>query len=177
METEVIITRAVANDLSFLAEIELAAATLLRGHAPDSVLIETTSASDLQAAQVNGLLWVARRRDVPIGFAHLKVLEPGVVHLDEIDVHPDHGRRGVGTRLIRSIIAWAAENKYRYITLSTFRNVPWNMPFYTKLGFSPVPCEELSSALTSVIANETRRGLDLAKRVVMRFTIEETRAR
>jgi hypothetical protein len=48
-----------AEDLSRLPAIELAAARLLEGHAPESVLIETTSFDVLTRAQREGRLWVA----------------------------------------------------------------------------------------------------------------------
>ena len=156
------------RDLPLLPAIEVAAATLLAGHAPASVLTETTSQADLEDAQQRGHLWVALAEDVPVGFAHIEVLEPAVVHLEEIDVHPDHGRRGVGTELVFSVCRWAAANGYSCVTLTTFRDVPWNMPFYTRLGFEEIPPEELGPALLSVIEDETRRGLDLSRRVAMR---------
>jgi predicted N-acetyltransferase YhbS len=96
------------------------------------------------------------------------VLEPGIAHLEEIDVHPEHGRRGLGRRLVCAVCRWAAANGYSWVTLSTFRDVPWNMPFYARLGFEEIPPEELSSALLSVIEDETRRGLDPSRRVAMR---------
>ncbi|MGH9222075.1 MAG: GNAT family N-acetyltransferase, partial [Vicinamibacterales bacterium] len=88
--------------------IELAAATSLAGHAPASVLAETTSQAELEDAQQCGYLWVARADEVPVGFAHVKVLEPGIAHLEEIDVHPEHGRRGIGRRLVITVCRWAA---------------------------------------------------------------------
>jgi GNAT superfamily N-acetyltransferase len=156
------------SDLPLLPAIEVAAATLLAGHAPASVLTETTSEADLEDAQRHGRLWVALAADVPVGFAHIVVLEPTVAHLEEIDVHPDHGRRGVGTELVFSVCRWAAANGYSCVTLTTFRDVPWNMPFYARLGFREIPPEELSPALLSVIRDETRRGLDPHRRVAMR---------
>jgi GNAT superfamily N-acetyltransferase len=151
-----------------LPTIELAAATLLAGHAPESVLTETTTQAALKDAQQRGHLWVALADSIPVGFAHLKVLAPGVAHLEEIDVHPEHGRRGLGTRLVTTVCGWAATNGYPYVTLTTFRNVPWNMPFYARLGFEQIPPAELSPALLSVIEDETRRGLDPDRRVAMR---------
>jgi N-acetylglutamate synthase-like GNAT family acetyltransferase len=103
-----------------------------------------------------------------VGFAHIEVLEPTVAHLEEIDVHPDHGRRGVGTELVFSVCRWAAANGYSCVTLTTFRDVPWNRPFFARLGFEEIPPEELSPALLSVIEDETRRGLDSSRRVAMR---------
>jgi GNAT superfamily N-acetyltransferase len=156
------------KDLAALAAIELAAARLLVGHAPESVLNETTSDEALNTALRQGHLWVALADDVPVGFALVEVIEPSVAHLEEIDVHPQHGRRGLGTQLVTAICAWATAAGYDSITLMTFRDVPWNMPFYTRLGFEAIPSGTLSPALRSVVQDETRRGLDPARRVTMR---------
>ena len=162
------ITPARPKDLAMLPVIELAAARLLLGHAPESVLNETTSDEVLKNAQRHGHLWVALADDVPVGFAHIEVLEPTVAHLEEIDVHPQHGRRGLGTKLVRAVSAWAIAAGYHSVTLTTFRDVPWNMPFYTRLGFEAIPSGTLSPALRSLVQDETRRGLDPARRVTMR---------
>lgn len=156
------------SDIPLLPAIELAAATLLVGHAPASVLAETTSQAELEDAQRRGQLWVALADGVPVGFAHVEVLEPGIAHLEELDVHPQHGRRGLGTRLVFAVCQWAATNGYSWVTLTTFRDVPWNMPFYARLGFEEIPPEDLSNALLAVVDAETRRGLDANRRVAMR---------
>jgi GNAT superfamily N-acetyltransferase len=168
MTLRYIITSARERDITLLAAIELAAATLLIGHAPESVLTETTSQDVLEKAQRDGHLWVALADDVPVGFAHVEVLEPNTAHLQEIDVYPAHGHRGLGTRLVMRVCAWAAAAGYGAVTLSTFRDVPWNMPFYARLGFTVVPESEVSAALWSVVEDERRRGLDASRRVVMR---------
>jgi len=156
------------SDLPFLRTIELAAARLLQGHAPESVLQETTSQEDLIEAQRQGLLWVARKHDTPVGFAHVTLLEASAAHLEELDVLPAHGRRGLGRQLVMTVCRWAEQAGYDAVTLTTFRNVPWNMPFYAKLGFAEIPPAEISRPLLAVILDETRRGLDPANRVVMR---------
>ena len=162
------ISAARVEDLSRLSAIELAAARLLEGHAPESVLNETTSLDVLKRAQREGRLWVALADDVPVGFAHVEVIEPGAAHLEEIDVHPDHGRRGLGAKLIRQVCEWARVHRYGSVTLTTFRDVPWNMPFYARLGFTVVPPEQVSTGLRIVVDDETRRGLDPLRRVVMK---------
>ena len=167
------IVEARPQDVPFLAAIELAAARMLMGHAPESVLNETTSNEALLAAQNKGHLWVAVADDVPVGFAHMKVLDPEVIHLEEIDVLPEHGRRGIGTQLVKAVCRWAAANNYRYVTLTTFRHVPWNMPFYARLGFEEIPDTELTPSLRSIIAAETRRGLNPELRVPMRFLVTQ----
>ena len=102
-----------------------------------------------------------------MGFAHVEVLERDAAHLEEIDVDPRHGRRGLGTKLVLQVCDWAAGKGYASVTLTTFRDIPWNMPFYARLGFSIVATEHLSPALRAVVEDETRRGLDPSRRVVM----------
>jgi GNAT superfamily N-acetyltransferase len=141
---------------------------MLVGYAPESVLMETTSRTDFEAAQRAGLLWVAASDAGVVGFAHLKLLEARSVHLDELDVHPHHGRRGLGRRLVSAVCEWASAEGMRSVTLSTFRDPPWNAPFYCSLGFEVVPAVEWSAALGRVADDELRRGLDPALRAIMR---------
>src|SRR3569833_1088267 len=155
------------SDVVYLKEIELAAARLLVGSASAAVLSETTPPADFELAQQAGLLWVAALEDTPVGFAHVKLLEPLVAHLDELDVHPAHGRRGLGRRLVMTVCGWAAAAGHSAVTLSTFRHLPWNMPFYATLGFEELPTAAWSGAIARVVADETRRGLDPARRVIM----------
>jgi GNAT superfamily N-acetyltransferase len=157
------------RDLPLLPSIELAAARLLTGHAPSSVLGETTTQFDLRKARRAGRLWVVLAEDEPVGFAHVVVHERGVAHLEEVDVHPDHSRRGLGRRLVQTVCAWATSHGFDAVTLTTFREPPWNMPFYARLGFEPLAPHAVSVALRSVIDDEMRRGLDPARRVAMRY--------
>lgn len=168
MASEYLISPARLDDLPLLAGIERAAAVLLEGRAPASVLEETTSLSVLQSACAEGRLLIARADGIPVGFAHIEVREPSVAHLEEIDVHPDYGRRGLGTRLVNEVCVWAARRGLSAITLTTFREPPWNMPFYARLGFKEVSTPELSAALLAIIEDEKRRGLDVNRRVAMR---------
>lgn len=156
------------RDLSALPAIEIAAARLLSGHAPDSVLTETTSLEALQRAQQLGHLWVALDDERPVGFAHVTLLEPCHAHLEEIDVHPDYGRQGIGKQLVMTVCSWAARAGYESVTLTTFRAVPFNMPFYESLGFEIIPEGSVSAALRAVVADETQRGLEPSRRAVMR---------
>ena len=163
------ITLARLRDVSRIAAIERAAAEMLRGHAPDAVLTETTDDETLLAAQAAGRLWVALVEDLPVGFALVEMLAEELPHLEEIDVTPAHGRRGLGAALVRAVCAWAESAGYRELTLTTFRALPWNMPFYARLGFEEIPAAELSTEIRALVADETARGLDPASRVVMRY--------
>lgn len=152
-----------------LPAIELAAAVMLRGHAPESVLKETTEPHRFADAFRNGRLWVTLAGDTPVGFALVEMLAGDLPHLEEIDVHPAHGRRGLGTALVRTVCDWATVSRYAMVTLTTFRAVAWNFPFYSRLGFVEIPRESLRRELAAVISEEAHRGLDPDTRVVMGY--------
>jgi GNAT superfamily N-acetyltransferase len=73
--------------------------------------------------------------DPPVGFARIDRLAGGA-HLEQLAVHPDHGRRGLGRALVRAAWALAAAAGYDELTLATYRDVPWNGPFYASEGFA-----------------------------------------
>ena len=56
-------------------------------------------------------------------------------HLEQLSVHPDHAGHGIGRALLRAGCDWAAAHGYAEITLATYRDVPWNGPFYASEGF------------------------------------------
>jgi len=156
------------QDVAALAAIELAAAVHLRGHAPDSVLTEAFDEAEFREAQVQGRLWVALDADNPVGFALVELLASDLPHLEEVDVHPSHGRRGVGEHLVRAVCEWAARSGYAQVTLTTYRDLPWNMPFYARLGFAEVPVEQRRPEVEAVFRAETARGFDPQRRLVMK---------
>lgn len=168
MTPSYVITTARLRDLTELPSIELAAATLFDGHVPSSIPMVTASETELAHAQAKGLLWVALADDVAVGFACVKVLEPSFAHLEELDVHPTHGRRGLGRRLVMAVCDWAAAAGYEAVTLTTFRDPPWNMPFYASLGFTVLSSDTITAALAAKFDEEAGRGLDPELRVVMR---------
>ena len=116
----------------------------------------------------DGRAWVAVDDEAVIGFAIAWTVD-GEGHLDEVAVAPDHGRRGVGRALVDEVVAWTAARQLPSITLTTFRDVPWNAPYYEKLGF--VTVTELSPALQALLDEQATWGLDPALRVVMRRSL------
>ncbi len=152
-----------------LPAIELEAAQMLKGCAPDSVLAETTDRCTFAEAVRDGCLWVALTGNRPVGFALVEMLADDLPHLEEIDVEPIHGSRGLGTALVRAVYGWAMVSGYPMLTLTTFRSVPWNYPFYARLGFLEIPRETLRSELVALVASEADRGLNPDNRVVMGF--------
>ena len=111
-----------------LPDIEAAADTLFERLAIGP-LPGPGTASDFAAALV---VFVAG--DPPVGLARIDELAGGA-HLEQLSVHPEHGGRGVGRALLRASVEWAAAQGYDLLTLATYRDVPWNGPFYASEGF------------------------------------------
>lgn len=107
-----------------------------------------------------------------IGFAVAWVVD-GEGHLDELAVTPAHGRRGVGRALVDEVLAWSAARGLPSVTLITFRDVPWNGPYYERIGFSelkPQPETQLAS-----LFDAEAEDFDPATRVAMRRRIARPR--
>jgi GNAT superfamily N-acetyltransferase len=162
------------DEVALLSAIELAAAQLFAGTdlgLDDASLEDTAPVESLAAAQRAGMLWVAiAPSGEPVGFAYGRMLG-GEPYLAELDVHPNHGRRGLGTKLVRALIEWARAHGAAGVTLSTFRDVAWNGPFYARMGFRALAPDELGDAHRELIERERRKGLPVEKRVVMRLAL------
>jgi hypothetical protein len=53
------------------------------------------------------------------------------------------------------------------VTLTTFADVPWNAPYYRRLGFADVPPGAQGPGLRRLRAHEAEVGLDRWPRVAM----------
>lgn len=84
-------------------------------------------------------------------------------------MHPAHGRKGLGTALVTRIVDLARRRGAPALYLTTFAHVPWNAPFYARLGFSPVPEDRQPQAIRETLAEEHAMGL--TDRVAMRLPL------
>lgn len=169
-----VVRLAVQEDLSFLPELEKVAGLRFKPYSADLSLTEemyddVTPMATFEEAQRNEHLWVvaAPTRDIA-GFA-LVTIVGDYVHLHELDVLPSHSRQGFGTALLSTVCAWARDARYRGVTLRTFRDVPWNAPFYARHGFRVVNASVLSPAHRELEADEHDHGLRAELRVTMLY--------
>ena len=117
----------------------------------------------------------------PAGFARLEEVG-GCAHLEQLSVHPDAARAGLGRALVAAAVQWARNEGYPALTLCTFARVPFNAPFYRSCGFSEVEpagyrsCGfsevEPAGELAEVRRHEAELGLDsIGERVAMRLEL------
>ncbi len=105
--------------------------------------------------------------DPPQGFAAVGELD-GAAHLEQISVAPSSMRQGVGTALLEAVIATSTAAGRDRLVLTTFRDIPWNGPWYLRHGFNPVSMADCPAGLREVWRAEIRGGLEeLGVRVAM----------
>ncbi|MEQ9519970.1 MAG: GNAT family N-acetyltransferase [Parvibaculum sp.] len=164
----VIIRRAEPEDFPKLGAIEISAGELFREHGLADVADNppTDIPFFLSCARFGAVL-VAEIEGTLAGFA-LAAKYDGTAHLYEVSVSRDHQGHGVGRKLIEGVCDWAKGEGFKSITLSTFSDLPWNAPFYTKLGFSIIGSGDYSPAMMMLRGREEHNGLDMSRRCLMR---------
>jgi hypothetical protein len=55
------------------------------------------------------------------------------------------------------------------VTLTTFRDIAWNAPFYARCGFAELADRDLNPRLAAIRVREAALGLDVANRCAMRL--------
>jgi GNAT superfamily N-acetyltransferase len=108
--------------------------------------------------------WVAESDDAVAAYLLADVTGRDA-HIAQVSVDPLWRGRGLGSDLVDHVERWAAGRGLAAVTLTTFRDVPWNAPYYRRLGFTEVPAE---GPLAAVVALEEKLGLDPGSRVCMR---------
>jgi GNAT superfamily N-acetyltransferase len=105
----------------------------------------------------------------PVGFACVELVDQ-IPHIWQLAVHPDHARRGHGRALVRAVLEWAKLEQFQRITLTTYRDVPWNGPFYESLGF--VTMDSPTPGLVAIREHERAVGDDdFGPRIAMKLVL------
>ncbi|MEV7891999.1 GNAT family N-acetyltransferase [Streptomyces sp. NPDC002817] len=156
-------------ELPVLQGIERAAGAPFRGLGMAAVADDEPPSLDvLEQYRRAGRAWVAV--DAEERPAAYLVAEPvdGALHIEQISVHPDFAHRRIG----RTLLSYAGERARAQglagLTLTTFAEVPWNAPYYERLGFRVLEEAELTPGLRKIRAHEAGLGLDRWPRVCMR---------
>lgn len=115
-----------------------------------------------------GLSWLAVANELPVGFI-LAETHVSSLFIVELSVHLDWQGKGIGRRLIACVADQARKRGLASLTLTTFRDVPWNAPFYARLGFEMITT--LTPELREKREEETAHGLAYDARCAMRLPL------
>lgn len=158
------------GDVTALPAIERAAGERFRDYPELAWLAEgeVISAEQHLDYAERGLSWLALANDQPVGFI-LAELHVSSLFIVELSVHLDWQGKGIGRRLIACVADQARIRGLASLTLTTFRDVPWNAPFYARLGFEMITT--LTPELREKREEETAHGLAYDARCAMRLPL------
>ena len=157
----------VLDDIPRLQQIERSAAALfMQVEMPEIADSEPLSAEALSMRIDEGRLLVIGDEQVA-GFTSFRV-EDDWAYVEELVVDPHCAGRRLGALLLDALGEMAERLGLSGLVLSTFRDVPWNAPYYRQLGFVDVPDETLTPALLAIRREHESWGVDETQRVFMR---------
>jgi GNAT superfamily N-acetyltransferase len=156
------------DDLSALDAIEQSGAETFTAFGQPLADRSPPAPSDQWAKALDdGLLWVADDAATgAIGFVAGEITADGL-YVAEVDVLMERQQQGHGRRLMQAAIDWARRQRLPAVTLTTFRSIPFNAPFYASMGF--VVLEAPTPHLAATLADEVARGF--ADRCAMRLAL------
>jgi ribosomal protein S18 acetylase RimI-like enzyme len=156
------------EDAELMPAIEFAAS---QAFAEDPDLInfdfdDTWESAELRQMIGKGHCLVAHVGDVMAGFI---VTEPfrRELHVWEMDVHPRFQGKGIGASLMRACQVDAKNCGFSALTLTTFRDLLWNAPFYSRLGFVEINDLAAYLRLSAELEEEAQSGLSRERRCAM----------
>ena len=158
------------NDVAALSAIERAAGERFREDPELAWLAdgEVISTDHHLGYVERGLSWLALAKDQPVGFI-LAEAHPSSLFIVELSVDLHWQGKGIGRQLIACVADYARKRGLTALTLTTFRNVPWNAPFYARLGFEKMTT--LTPELRRKREEETAHGFAYETRCAMRLPL------
>lgn len=160
------------DDAEHLPAIERAAGQLFSGD-PDLTNIDfddVWTAAEHRKFIRQGHCLVAAAGKLIVGFLTSQPFRREL-HIWEMSVHPDFQQCGIGAGLLRACIIDAKNSGFSAVTLTTFRDVPWNRPFYENVGFTVVEDMAAHPRLADEISEEANNGLPRDRRCGMIYFI------
>ena len=141
------------DDIEALRQLEWRADRLLAPWYPSFAGPGPEPAATLAARLAGSDGWVAVTHGEPAGYVAASRIGD-VLWLVQLAVDPAHGRRGLGRALVETVIGHARSTGCSVVMLSTFRDVPFNRPWYRRLGFAEVEPATLPQALQARFVSE-----------------------
>jgi GNAT superfamily N-acetyltransferase len=166
---DVVIRDAGAAELPVLQGIDVATGQMFRDIGmPEVAEYDPWPLPDLEHSRAAGLLWVIPgEAGQPVAFLMGGQVD-GCLHVEQLSVDMGSARRGLGRTLLEHAARRAAADGLPALTLTTFEHVPWNAPYYARLGFRILDDAEVTPGLRAIRQREAEIGLDRWPRVCMR---------
>jgi GNAT superfamily N-acetyltransferase len=169
----IIIRAANDQDTPLLPDIERSSGEIFRQSPGLEWIADDTVQSQEQhrALIADGIALVAEVQGAGLAAFLNGEVAPDALHIWQITVHRDQQRQGIGRTLIEAAQQLAIDRGITALTLTTFRNVPWNEPYYRRLGFVTLDSVELNPRLEAILRSEGQAGMPIAQRCAMRKSL------
>jgi GNAT superfamily N-acetyltransferase len=141
-------------DIAALIEVELSAGELFAGTHMDWAVGQVTPDDELRATIARGDVWLIED-GAPVAYLIGDQLD-GDFYIDQLSVARSHQRRGLGKRLIDAALTAARQRGHRAATLTTDRTLPWNAPYYARLGFVILSPDATPPQLAARLASQPK---------------------
>lgn len=131
------------------------------------------SAEDHRHSIQQSACWVAELDGQLVGFLSAEP-QGDELHIWQVAVARPFQGKGVGRCVVQSVITEARRKRFKALTLTTFRGVPWNEPFYQSLGFETLTSNEVDRRLGAILNRELQQGLPADWRCAMRLRLVDS---
>ena len=155
------------SHVEFLQAVERAAGARFRdvGMADVAAGAPTPISILENRAEVGRLFVVLEQGGVPVGFV-IWSPKDGRAYIEEVSVSPDHTGHKLAARMIDAL-ANDVRGRLPFLSLTTFRDVPWNAPYYASLGFTELPRAQAGPEHEMSWRRQAEGGLDMSRRLLM----------
>jgi len=166
--TDFTIRLARPEDAEAFHTVEEDAADLLRQEPSlQDITIPPSSDADEYRSMIRaGHSLAALVNDTIVGFAAARAYGREL-HLHEMSVAIAHQGKRIGATLLKALQIDARNAGLQAITLNTFRDIPWNAPFYARHGFVIVEDIEAHPRLADSLERAAAAGLPVDRRCSM----------
>jgi GNAT superfamily N-acetyltransferase len=131
---------------------------------------EPTDAATLSERIADGRLIVIDHGGLAVAAVIFSPVD-GAAYIEQIDVLPAHAGHRLAARLIDDVAIRSAALGLPRLTLSTFRDVPWNGPYYRRLGLSDMTEADLGPGHRTIRDHHRAKGLADEHRVFLQRPI------
>ena len=154
-------------DLQRLVVVEVEAGQVFRTVGMTKVAEDVPQISDLREAAEAQRLWVTEVEAEIAGYISAEVLD-GNAHVAQVSVAPAYAGRALGRAMMEFLEDWGRAAGCPATTLTTFRDVPWNGPYYLRLGYRVMRTEDIGPELAGTMAHEASLpGIEASLRCAM----------
>lgn len=120
-----------------------------------------SATSYVNAITQNQVIWLVELRGEPVGFLRAKPVDD-VLYCAEMSVLRHHHGKGLGEKLMSHFIKFARSNGFSGVAGITYKDVPWNGPYYRRLGLNYLDKNLIGPELLAIMSSDAEFALSQA---------------